>query len=827
MPRNDKTFLNLIRYIDNKEYFYTWEEESKNSYVNSLLQHTSKQNNGKNGHPDLLYINEEKKILILLELKTSISQHEEAKSDIKHYLKFYNRFLYPKDNIYNFNSSYIQNGLNFFESFNIFGLAVSGNICSEINKVDTYLIKDNNIIDLNISSIKNEQEYEYLIRNIDKEEAIKKITQASTRINNLLYDIKEDKRPTLLSILLISLFPSSKVRNDFIDDYVKKEPSELFDYIEIIIKKILGTSGENIPLDKINIIISEISTFKNEKVLTSQNIIKTILDILKNDVIPLFYCCESYDIIGRFYQEFLRYAGIVDVQSGIVLTPEHITDLFTELVPIKKNDVILDCCCGTGAFLVSGMRKLLSLQNNENDKELVKRQQLIGNEIKPHMFILAISNMLFRGDGKSTIFNTDFFTKDFDNELEELKNNGIEPTIGFINPPYSGGFTNYKELSNFRSNSNNKNKNKKPWMKEISFLAKMCKICSKYVVMIAPPQTFMSEKELRNELLLNNTIKAVISMPKDLFQPNASTGSSIIVIQTHIPHDFNKKIIFYNLKDDGFELAKKQGRRDVYHKWDKIKQNLLENIDAPYYNNVKNVDNYMFCYNTIENNSEWNIQAYSKVDWKCLNQNHFEKTIKSYVIFKAKYEMDKLIEKIDDTELLTLYETLDKSPVITSFNKETKFKEYKLIDIFNKPYGCKKKITKKELKEGNYFWVTTSNKNNGVSGFHCEFSETGNAFTIDSATDGKCFYQELPFIGSDHVEILRIKEEYNQYLNIYTANYLTTILNFYLDKYAYERKRAQERIINETLYLPTTDKDKPDWDYMEKFIKSLPYSSNL
>ena len=84
MPRNDKTFLNLIRYLDNKEYSYTWEEEIKNSYINSLLKHASKKNNGQDEHPDLIYINEEKKILILLELKTSISQHENGKSDIKH-----------------------------------------------------------------------------------------------------------------------------------------------------------------------------------------------------------------------------------------------------------------------------------------------------------------------------------------------------------------------------------------------------------------------------------------------------------------------------------------------------------------------------------------------------------------------------------------------------------------------------------------------------------------------------------------------------------------------------------------------------------------------
>lgn len=48
--------------------------------------------------------------------------------------------------------------------------------------------------------------------------------------------------------------------------------------------------------------------------------------------------------------------------------------------------------------------------------------------------------------------------------------------------------------------------------------------------MIAPHQTFMSENEIRNDILKENTVKAVITMSKDLFQPNASTGSAIIVI---------------------------------------------------------------------------------------------------------------------------------------------------------------------------------------------------------------------------------------------------------------------------------------------------------
>ncbi len=63
----------------------------------------------------------------------------------------------------------------------------------------------------------------------------------------------------------------------------------------------------------------------------------------------------------------------------------------------------------------------------------IKQNQLLGFEKSTTMYSLAISNMLFRGDGKSKIFNIDFFCEDAQNILDEIK-----PTIGFINPPYGG-----------------------------------------------------------------------------------------------------------------------------------------------------------------------------------------------------------------------------------------------------------------------------------------------------------------------------------------------------------------------------------------------------
>ncbi len=141
--------------------------------------------------------------------------------------------------------------------------------------------------------------------------------------------------------------------------------------------------------------------------------------------------------------------------------------------------------------------------------------------------------------------------------------------------------------------------------------------------------------------------------------------------------------------------------------------------------------------------------------------------------------------------------------------------------------GCKKKITKASLENGEYLYITTSNKNYGFSGFHNEYCEEPGVFSIDSATDGKCFYQTSKFIGSDHVEILEFKTEFKSYNNLYVGLYFQTLLNFYLDKYQFSRKRAQLRIKKEFLYLPILKNGDVDWNFMEKYIKSCKYGDNL
>lgn len=152
------------------------------------------------------------------------------------------------------------------------------------------------------------------------------------------------------------------------------------------------------------------------------------------------------------------------------------------------------------------------------------------------------------------------------------------------------------------------------------------------------------------------------------------------------------------------------------------------------------------------------------------------------------------------------------------------WKEFKLNELFIIK-GTKHIKTEDilEYKYGEYPFVVTSSRNNGVEGFYNYFTEGGNVLTIDSATVGTCFYQDSNFSASDHVE--KLIPRFN--LNRFNALFLTTLINLEKIRYGYGRKFSQKRINETKIKLPVDKKGNPDWQLMEDYVKSLPYSSNL
>ena len=124
---------------------------------------------------------------------------------------------------------------------------------------------------------------------------------------------------------------------------------------------------------------------------------------------------------------------------------------------------------------------------------------------------------------------------------------------------------------------------------------------------------------------------------------------------------------------------------------------------------------------------------------------------------------------------------------------------------------------------GDYPYVTTQATNNGVKGFYNIFTEEGGCFTIDSAVKGYCSWHEENFTASDHVEKLLPLFKCNNYI----AMFIVTVINLEQYRYNYGLKCNQMRIKNMKIKLPVDAIGNPDWQFMEDYIKSLPYSANL
>lgn len=820
MRKNEKlSESKLLEYLKGKKFSKNWTINKVPEYpaVQECLDNSSKSNTSLRGEPDLIYINDSKKILILVEHKHLIKDHKSklennpkmyAVDGIKHYLNYF-----TKENI----AKKKETTQKYLENWNFVGIAVSGDIYEEYNHlITTFIISENNIINIDTKEFLDEDDYIAFFENVDLEKIATNISKSSSEINSILRAIGSQKRPILLSALMICLYEKDSFRNDFKNNYQNWTITNIIRNIPTTVEDILMSEG--IDFQKIQVLINELTFIKTDIDLNNTDILKDILNELENNVLPLFNKKTNYDIIGKFYEEFLSFAGITNVKKGIVLTPNHITKLFTELIPIKNNDIIFDSCCGTGAFLISGMNKIITEIENSTlvDKEerikKVKQTQLVGFEKSSTMYSLAISNMLFRGDGKSKIFNTDFFSDEADLILANLEREGIKPTIGFINPPYSG-----------------KDNNTDPTKKEIQFLEKTLDCCSRYGIIIAPLSTFFKDELERNRILTKHTLKYVINMPSELFQPNASTHTAIAVFETNQPHN-EREVIFYNLTEDGFILSKNKGRTDVLNRWISIKKDFFQKI-----NNFENYqDNINLLKTKIFENDEWIIQAHSKTDFNKLTNKKFIDTIKKHIIFSIKFKLNLLDKEIDELTFMEILQDnqVSKESLVNDnylLNVEN-WKEFKLSDLFKIDKG--ERLVKIEREKGTIPLLTASSFNNGITNYidYDTFIINKKIFENKITIDMFCnvFYHDYHYFSDDNIHTLSfLNSDFDIYYENKLVNlFLVTVLKELQIKFDYGRQVRLKRLENEIIKLPTLD-GVPDFLFMENFIKSLPYSKSI
>ena len=609
MSKNEKKTENLARKflttvgIFGNENFIVEEQKSDSPVIQKLLKNASKSGDGLGKPEFIVRKKDDNDFLMVIECKADTKYHESKNRDLYRDYAVDGALLY---------------GSHLSKEFNVIAIGVSGENEADA-KISTFLYAKGSpayadLIDENNQKIEEILTWDRYIDRAKFDPALAKsrhsdLMKFSRELHDYMRDyakITEAQKPLLVSGVLLALMDRG-----FEVAYKKYEGEELanetFNSIKKIIEKVeLGDTHETKKRAVINAFsfiahhpeLQKIDTKKNESPL-----LRIIRD-LHIHVQPFTKDHYDFDIIGNFYGEFIRYTGGDGKGLGIVLTPKHITDLFAELSKLDKNSVVLDICAGTGGFLISAMKKMTE-RVSAAEKVRILSNSLIGIEQEPQMFALAVSNMILRGDGKTNLYQGSCFDDVLFNKIKNKAN------AGFMNPPYSQKGDNLHE-----------------W----DFVIRMLNGLSKNAtgIVIVPMSLAIDTKHpLREKLLSEHRLEAVMSMPDDLFYP-VGTVTCIMVFTAHTPHDSDKhhESWFGYWKNDGFRKDKVLGRiPKTSSSWENIKKDWLEMFRR------KGVASKSV-WKKVLKEDEWCAEAYLETDYSDITESDFAKELKKYSMFK-------------------------------------------------------------------------------------------------------------------------------------------------------------------------------------------------
>lgn len=500
------------------------------------------------------------------------------------------------------------------EGFNVIAVAVSGTKTADV-KVDAFYwgkgltTYDADLLKKAKDIILEPKNYVKLIRGekLQKDYSLDEIRETAIEMHDYLREIavREEHKPIFIAGVLIALN-----NDDFSKSYAHLPSyNAVMSAIQTAIENELRSGGirndRTAYIKQIFKMLQDNSKFSAIPLIQKKSIVWYV-EQLEMKIKPMMdYADSTLDALGVFYHEFIKYSGGDGSGLGIVLTPQHLTEFMVELAGVNKNSKVIDICCGSGGFLVTAMARMFK-DANPVEVETIRKERLYGIEQDDGLYTLAIANMIIRQDGKSNIIKGDCFDADIVNELKRLNVN-----VGLINPPYSlkGG---------------------KVELEFVEQLLDILTVAGTGVVVVPMSCAIGTKfKEVRERLFKKHTLKAVFSMPDDIFYPTA-TNPCVMVWQAHSKHDSEQETFFGYFKNDGYIKRKKLGRIDYYGRWADVLAEWLK-----LYRNRDVVDG-LSARACVGHNDEWLCEAYMKTDYSTLTQDDFQKTVNDYLAYLIK-----------------------------------------------------------------------------------------------------------------------------------------------------------------------------------------------
>lgn len=510
----------------------------------------------------------------------------------------------------------------------------------EIGKyTDLSFLKEENFNDF-IQTVKNLKLSPEELGKI-KEQRDQEISASLVKLNNDIYQnekgLGENDRVYLVAASIIATLGIIDKNNPNRYKITPLEKDELKSLQEegsrdgdIILRKIKNFLNEkSIPQDKKDLIVRSLQNTlatdninKIEKGKTESQLKRVFAKVV--DDLGIYYKIGlTTDFTGKLFNEMYSWLGFTqDKLNDVVLTPSYVATLLVKLARVNKDSYVWDFATGSAGLLVAAMNEML---NDAKDKirspdELAKKSakikanQLLGLEILPQIYMLAVLNMIMMGDGSSNILNKNSLS-DFNGKYGFGNIDEDFPADAFVlNPPYSA-----------EGNG-------------MIFVEKALSMMKKGYAAIIIQGSAGSGKadEFNRKILEKNTLLASIKMPIDLFIGKSSVQTYIYVFRVGEAHQKDETVRFIDFSDDGYTRTNRKKASVNLRDTDHAKERYEEVVNLVRFGKTKlhyfTENEYYEGTIDPEKGDDWNQSA--PVDTKP-TLDDFKKTVADYLAWEV------------------------------------------------------------------------------------------------------------------------------------------------------------------------------------------------
>ncbi len=276
-----------------------------------------------------------------------------------------------------------------------------------------------------------------------------------------------------------------------------------------------------------------------------------VVDTLDN-IYELMNEVQSSDVRGDVYEYLLLKISQAG-RNGQFRTPRHIIRMMVELMNPTADEVICDPACGTSGFLVAAGEYLKETRKEEifydkQKKEHYMSHMFYGYDMDRTMLRIGAMNMMTHGIDNPFI--------EYRDSLSDQNTDKDKYTLVLANPPFKGSL----DAEIVSGDLLKVCKTKKTELLFLTLFLRILKIGGRCACIVPDGVLFGSStahKAIRKEIVENNRLEAVISMPSGVFKPYAGVSTAILIF-TKTEHGGTDEVWFYDMTADGFSLDDKR-----------------------------------------------------------------------------------------------------------------------------------------------------------------------------------------------------------------------------------------------------------------------------